>query len=307
MVFQLLFSNSCKIEVINATDGGLLDVFPRVSYQRLFESGSKPQTQRPGYWGNYPSWESALSDSDGYDSPVILEKVKTAILQVSSGRGAYERDSVVFEQVQIEWIQSLLQHIKTITAFKKRPLRVIDFGGSLGGTFRALKSFLDPNLLPEWIVVEQDNYVECGNEHFKDRCLCFFDAVESVPDTVNVDIILFSGVLQYLPYPFKILEQAVALGIEYILIDRTPFIRESDRITVQVVPREIYPASYPAWFFNSRNFLTFFQERNYMLKDMFQALDQANIPSQYLGILFQSEKNNLGQEAGIHADSTRCI
>ena len=38
--------------------------------------------------------------SSGYDSQLILDKVLTSTLKVKNGEAAYERDSVLFDEIQ---------------------------------------------------------------------------------------------------------------------------------------------------------------------------------------------------------------
>ncbi len=73
------------------------------------------------------------------------------------------------------------------------------------------------------------------------------------------DAILFSGVLQYLEAPYDLLKDVLDRGFTYIILDRTPFLEKGDdRMTIQKVPPEHYPASYPAWFFNLEKMRGFF-------------------------------------------------
>ena len=45
------------------------------------------------------------------------------------------------------------------------------------------------------------------------------------------------------------------LPCDYIIIDRTPFWSgHTDRLCVQTVPPNIYPASYPSWIFSRQRF-----------------------------------------------------
>ena len=53
--------------------------------------------------GNYTSWAEAQKVSTGYDSQAILEKVKDALLKVKNGEAVYERDSVIFDEIQYSW------------------------------------------------------------------------------------------------------------------------------------------------------------------------------------------------------------
>src|SRR5687768_290172 len=48
-----------------------------------------------GLSGDYGTWDDALRASTGYDTEIVLERTKAALLQVKSGQVAYERDSVV--------------------------------------------------------------------------------------------------------------------------------------------------------------------------------------------------------------------
>ncbi len=56
-----------------------------------------------GFSGDYSSWNEALQDSTNYDSKLILEKTKTALLKVKNGKVIYERDSVLLNEVQYAW------------------------------------------------------------------------------------------------------------------------------------------------------------------------------------------------------------
>ena len=58
------------------------------------------KTHEYGYSGNFSSWEEATQASTGYDSDVIFNKVKNALLEVKEGRAVYERDSVIFDKIQ---------------------------------------------------------------------------------------------------------------------------------------------------------------------------------------------------------------
>ena len=61
-----------------------------------------------------------------------------------------------------------------------------------------------------------------------------------------MDVVVFSGVLQYLDDPYAILHSAGRLQPKLILVDRTPFCeRPSDCYSVQVVDDAIFPAQLP--------------------------------------------------------------
>ena len=97
----------------------------------------------------------------------------------------------------------------------------------------------------------------------------------------------FSSVIQYIEKPYELLEKVKALNFEFILFDRTPFtLNGKDRLTVQTVPRRVYPASYPCWFFDKTRFYVFFEDQ-YSVIAKFESLDKANIPSVFEGCVLR--------------------
>ena len=73
---------------------------------------------------------------------------------------------------------------------------------------------------------------------------------------------LLSSVLQYLPAPQELARRVAASGARHILVDRTPCsVLSRDVLTVQSVPPEIYPASYPCWILSRTRLLDAFGPR----------------------------------------------
>lgn len=60
----------------------------------------KHPAKKDGWFGNYPTWNDAQKECSGYENKVILEVVKNAILKVKNGEAVYERDSVLFDEIQ---------------------------------------------------------------------------------------------------------------------------------------------------------------------------------------------------------------
>jgi putative methyltransferase (TIGR04325 family) len=91
------------------------------------------------------------------------------------------------------------------------------------------------------------------------------------------DVLILSSVLCYLENPYEWLEHFMSFDIPYLLIDRTAFAEgQRELITVQVVPPEIYEASYPAWFLNERKLLNFLLTKYRVVRelpDMFDGED----------------------------------
>jgi putative methyltransferase (TIGR04325 family) len=206
--------------------------------------------KKSGWFGNYATWEAAEKDCDGYDSAAILARVVEATRQVRDGKAAFERDSVLFYEHELdEQLLIMLTQIKD-NLNDIEPLIVLDFGGALGSTYWQHKRILSGWNL-KWIVVEQKHFVEIGQKEFENNQLKFAFTIEEVCKIEKPTIVLFNSVLQYLEKPFTFIETVENQGINNVFIGRTPsFDGEKDRIMQQIVPPKIYKASYPSWVFS---------------------------------------------------------
>jgi len=222
---------------------------------KLFSS--KPKKPQYGWFGNYPSWQEVAAAAGGYDQATILSKTKDALLQVKNGTAVYERDSVLFDKKEYPF--PLMACLLKSAALLKRPLNIIDFGGSLGSTYYQVKDFIGTDVCSTWNIVEQEHYINCGKENFEDEHLKFYASIDECLKDKKIDLILLSGSVQYLPEPHVFLEKLSDYNFDFIVFDRTAFHNgPADRLTLQLVPPEIYEASYPSWFFNEPNFLAHF-------------------------------------------------
>jgi putative methyltransferase (TIGR04325 family) len=206
-----------------------------------------------GFFRNYKTWEDAEKECTGYGADNILEKVKNAMLQVKSGIAVYERDSVLFYEIQYSW--HLLSCFLKAAVENENRLHILDFGGSLGSSFFQNKPFLPPLKEFSWNIVEQAHFVDCGKKYFQDETLHFYPDILSCSKERKCNVLLLSGVLQYLKNPYELIEQFKELKCTYVIIDRMTFTSDNDRIAVQEVPSWIYEASWVIRFFNEAKFL----------------------------------------------------
>lgn len=175
-----------------------------------------------GFSGNYTNWKEAEAASIGYDSDVIVSKVKDSLLKVKKGEAAYERDSVLFDKVQYSW--PLLAALLWIASQNGNQLNLVDFGGSLGSTYFQNRKFLAHLNGLYWNIVEQEKFVECGKRHFEDEHLKFYYSIDSCFREQHPHTILFSAVIQYLEKPYDLLTEVIKKEFRYIIFDRTPFL-----------------------------------------------------------------------------------
>lgn len=204
--------------------------------------------------GDYPTWATASAAATGYDADAILARVRDATLRVKRGEAAFERDSVTFDKAEYVW--PLLAGLMAAAARNQGRLSVLDFGGALGSTYFQHRRFLDGLAEARWSVVEQAHYAKCGAGEVADDVLRFYPDISSCLAEQSPDVILLSGVLQYLPEPMMVLDELGRAGAGTLLIGRTPFSgREAHHLLVQHVPASIYQASYPMWVFSEPRML----------------------------------------------------
>lgn len=241
----------------------------------FFRKKNASYTQQSITWkGNYVSWQAALSDSDGYSHVSILLKVKESILKVKTGEAAYERDSVLFSEIQYSW--PVLSALLLIATKQNKKLNIIDFGGSLGTLYFQYRAILENvGISLQWHVVEQDSFVEIGKQEISDEKLFFYSSIEESLESGFVpNLIIISGVLQCIEKPNQLIQEIINFKIENIIIDRTAFINKfPERITKQNVPEWIYKASYPCRFFEESKLKLFFNKEYELITEFDSFVD----------------------------------
>lgn len=232
--------------------------------------------QSYGLSGDYRNWENALAASTGYDSELILEKTRISLLKVRKGEAVYERDSMLFDEIQYAW--PVLAGLMWVAARCSGRLNVLDFGGSLGSAYFQNRVFLSTIPEARWNIIEQPAHVQIGKTWFEDDRLHFYEDIADCLAATQPNVVLFSGVLQYLEHPFKVFDQILTLPSPYVIIDRTPFWAGSkDRLCIQTVPPSIYPATYPSWIFSAEKFRAY-MKTHWKLVAEFDGFDKLPAP-----------------------------
>ena len=219
--------------------------------------------------GDYPDWAAAQRASGGYDGEGIAQRVLQADLKVKRGEAADARDGVAFDAVQ--YSLPVMAALARAAHAHGDGLRVLDFGGGFGGLYRRFRAF-GLRTRVSWTVIEQPAYAALGAQHFQDEELRFGASLEDALAGAPAHLVLLSSVLQYVEEPHALIAHIAAWGPGQVVIDRTPCAaRERDLLTVQRVPAEIYPASYPCWVFSRRRLLEAFGPRYRLLASFAEA------------------------------------
>jgi putative methyltransferase (TIGR04325 family) len=191
--------------------------------------------------GPFDSLGKAEQQSTGYNSNVILNKVRDAVVDLLEGNAAYERDGTAFA------MRPSINHLRRILkAHLKGSDVVVDFGGGLGGAFINNRDLYKHS--NRYVVVEQSIFAEAGSELSQKYGLQiqFIDNFFHLP--VKPDIIILSAVLQYIPYAEQVLQQTADFMPRLIIIDRTAMAPDNDSPKWWVQHEPTYyqaPVSYP--------------------------------------------------------------
>lgn len=241
---------------------------------KAYHSYRYPQPKPSGWFGNYKTWEEAEKECSGYDSSDILNKVRASVLKVRNGEAVYERDSVLFDEIQ--YSQDLILSLKD--SVQNQKLHIVDFGGSLGSTYFQHKTVFKDLKDLKWAVVEQEHFVECGKKEIAIDNLKFYNTVEDALKEQSNQVLLLSSVIPYFKEPYGLIEKMLSYNFENIIIDRTAFIQGGkERVTKQIVPEFIYKATYPAWFLNEAKFVKAFESKYELVRQFKSAFDSDGV------------------------------
>lgn len=208
---------------------------------RLLRASKEKNYSGLALLGPFDSHGKAEQRSTGYNSNVILNKVRDAVVELLEGNAAYERDGTAFA------MRPSVNHLRRILkAHLKESDVVVDFGGGLGGAFINNRDLYKHS--NRYIVVEQSIFAEAGRELSQRYGLQiqFIDNFFHLP--VKPDIIILSGVLQYIPYAEQVLQQSADLVPRLIIIDRTAIAPGNDSPKWWIQDEPTYyqvPISYP--------------------------------------------------------------
>ncbi len=247
-----------------------------------------------GFFGEYTTWEEAAKLTSRYSHDAIIDKVKSSALKVKHGEAVYERDSVVFNKIDVSW--PLLAALLWISSLNKGALEVIDFGGSLGTSYYQNQGFLKHLSSLKWHIIEQDKFVEIGKKEFADSVLDFHyeKDLKTLAQEKKPSLLIVSSSLQFIPDPIAFLSSLPTLDIPYIIFDKIPFFTEpgaSTKIMIQKVPPKIYDASYPVSIFGRNAFLELMKNHFELVSDFVAydgvTQDTEHGPVQYQGFIFK--------------------
>ena len=241
--------------------------------------------------GDYATWAEARAASAGYEDGAVLQQVVAAARAVRDGTALWDRDGATFTVPEIN--RPLVAALRAVAADHGGRLEVVDFGGGLGSTWRQHRLVLG-DLAVRWRVVEQPHFVTAGAE-FADEVLSFHGTLRDACAVGGTQVLLCSGVLQYLEHPDRILGEALRLAFSRIVVDRTPFAVDGQRhLVIQRVPPALGGGSYPSWLFGATELLAPLLP-HYRLAESWPAFDDLGPRAAYRGCLLVRQPGSLAR------------
>jgi putative methyltransferase (TIGR04325 family) len=247
-----------------------------------------PQEGGITFEGPFATWDEAAKHAKGYDDAHILEKVLAATLKVKCGEAVFERDSVLFGDIQYAWPTTA--GLFWAAAREDGRLNVLDFGGSLGSSFFQNRKFLDGLSNVRWSIVEQAHFVQAGRQHIHDERLAFYPTIAECVAQERPNVVLLSSVLHYLKEPYLVMHELACCGADLVVIDLTIVNKDfADRIFLQHSPKSIYQASYPVYTLSENRLIKRMNILNYRLIESFSSINFSaldTIKSHFNGYIF---------------------
>lgn len=245
-----------------------------------------------GWFDTTLSWDEIVTKYGSYSTDEIIQACSNSLLKVKNNEYPYERDSVLFDKIEYSW--ALVSFLMMIASENNSKLNLIDFGGSLGSSYFQNRKIFQFFSEVKWAVVEQKKFVEYGNKFFSDKSLNFFENIGEAINENNAKAIVLSSVIQYIEDFEALINQIINYNFKWIFIDRVGFSSQENlqRLSIQKVPKQIYEAIYPCWFFNYQKFIELFG-KNYEVFGEFESYCDKNIiinkneKVDYRGLIFR--------------------
>jgi putative methyltransferase (TIGR04325 family) len=159
----------------------------------------------------FPSFEKALAACGaGYSDPAIADMIayKTSI-------------PVDLRQMLPEQAVNVMVSFGIAAAgARDGPLHVLDFGGGCGvHYFTCVQRFCIP---VRWVIVETATMARKGQELAQDRFEVFTEIAAAAERLGQIDLVLASGAIPYVPDPLGTLKSLVSLRPRYFALARFP-------------------------------------------------------------------------------------
>jgi len=189
-----------------------------------------------------------------------------------------------FEYPVLFWLRGIL----------KLGDKVLDLGGSVGNHYYCYQRFFSYPSDLRWVVCELPEIAEAGERLKRELNAEGIRFTTDINEASGADVLLASGVLQYLEDFSVQLKQALSYSPTHVIINRIPLYDGGQFVTLQ----NGFASIYPAYVFNRNEFIGMVTGMGYELVDLWDDLvDGCMIPGHpehslrhYNGLYFKSIK-----------------
>ncbi|MEZ5856471.1 MAG: TIGR04325 family methyltransferase [Hyphomicrobiaceae bacterium] len=147
--------------------------------------------------------------------------------------------------------------------------RLLDAGGHMGTKYRAFSNYLDLGPSVDWIIYDLPAIVQAGRRRAENDNLESLIFTDQLDDVGRIDILLASGLLQYLDIPFSQLVGQLAVRPQHILINKLAVRDGATVVTLENFGRALVP-------YQIRSQMAFFEEIDQL---GYRIVDTWDIPS----------------------------
>ena len=173
---------------------------------------------------------------------------------------------------------ALLSLLAASLPVTERPVRVLDFGGGMGIGFANVRRCMAAEIPLEYLIVDTEESCERGRRLLRDFSSVRFMS-ELPRDVESVDVIVLSGVLQFVEEYEKLLSDLSALRPSFWLFT---FLPAGDIPTFASAQLNVPGSVLPVWFFNVNEFVLKVEALGYQLvfkSALDRVFDMSNFPS----------------------------
>ncbi len=197
--------------------------------------------------GVYQSFAEAPVHGNGHASQRWLDRSKSCLEE-------WRRQSPTSHEY-------LLPAIVAAMAVRERPVRILDFGGSLGASFVPLVRALADDVRVEFHIIDLPEICRLGVEQFAgDPRVRFHDTLPELSG--DLDIVHAGSSLHYLE-DWRAISGALAdYGAQVVLLSNVPVGEFSSFVTIQ----NFYESKMPVWFWNFEEFVATWRGLGYGLR-----------------------------------------
>ena len=176
----------------------------------------------------YENFSLAAKNCHGYSS----EEIATIV----ASKSAHQRREQQSSEKYIDGSNTGdMRAVATVAyCYQGSPLRVLEFGGACGSMYDFVSRFC-PRMIDTWNIVETEVMVHAARMSLAPNCIGFFTSIDEALKDGDYDLVWAQGVLQFIEFPYHVLDQLIAASRGHLYIARLPLRHDADENLVTKV------------------------------------------------------------------------